>query len=151
MSDVREKSLNFWCNAMLAAIGLISVLAILMIVPPHPSISYFNFILYGHVGFPETMSADGVRYAVFLYELLACVMIGWMVPLAYLINGPLRRESRAAWNVIALSIGSWYSVDSGVSLALGYWQNALSNTSLAILFAIPLFMMRSNLSHELEA
>lgn len=145
MSATNESSRNLWCNALLGAIGLIVLLSLLMITPPYPSIQYFNFILFGQTGFPGSMSQEGVSYIKFIYAVLGCVMIGWMVPLIYLVHGPLRAGSTVAWKVTAISIGVWFVIDSAVSILLGYWQNAVSNVSLTVLIAIPLLMIRSRL------
>lgn len=141
-----DSPLNKWCNILLGSIGLITAIGLLMIIPPQPGVSYFNFILYGTPDFPDLMSDEGAQYASFLYALLACVMIGWMVPLAYLVHDPLRSGSRVAWNVIIFSIMGWFVIDSGVSLVFGYWQNALSNVSLALLVVLPLMLIRPHLN-----
>ncbi len=148
MSDSNERSINLWCNTLLAAVSLIVLLSLFMFLPPQVSISYFNFILFGSPDYPGAMSAEGIRYAGFLYAVLGCVMIGWMIPLVYLVNGPLRAGDRGAWKVIALSIGVWFVIDSGASLALGFWQNAVSNASLALIIALPLAMIRPHLGSD---
>lgn len=148
MSDLDRKTTDFWCNALLGGLGLVVVLSLGMIAPPHLSISYFNAILFGHIEYPQTMSRAGILYADFLYAVLACVMIGWMIPLIYLVHRPLRAGSIIAWKVIMLSLGVWFITDSGISIALGFWQNAASNTALTILLAIPLLMIRPKLIED---
>lgn len=145
MSDLDRKTTDFWCNALLGGLGLVIVLSLGIIVPPHLSISYFNAMLYGHIEYPQAMSREGILYAHFLYSVLACVMIGWMIPLIYLTHSPLRAGSTIAWKVIMLSVGVWFITDSGISMALGFWQNAVSNVALTILLAIPLLMIRPKL------
>lgn len=145
MTTVQDRALNFWCNVMLAGIGLIILLSAFMILPPLPAISYFNFILFGHPTFPETMSDDGISYVTFTYGLLGCIMIGWMVPLIYLTNSLLRQGSAVALNVISLSLGIWFVTDSSLSIILGYWQNAVSNVSLGIIFLVALLKIRSQI------
>lgn len=148
MSEAKERSINLWCNILLASIAFIVIISLFMFVPPQVSVSYFNLILFGGPNYPDTMTTDGVTYAGFLYAVLGCVMIGWTVPLFYLANGPLRAGSRTAWRVIALSIGLWFVIDSGVSLALGFWQNAVSNVSLMLIIALPLMMIRPHLGAD---
>lgn len=148
MSDPDYKALNLWCNVLLGGIGLVVVLSLCMIIPPHLSISYFNTILFGHSEYPQAMSREGILYADFLYAVLACVMIGWMIPLIYLVHRPLRAGSAVAWKVILLSLGVWFITDSGISVALGFWQNAASNTALAIILVIPLLMIRPKLRQD---
>ena len=148
MSDPNQKTIDLSCNILLGGIGLVVVLSLCMILPPHLSISYFNTILFGHIGYPQTMSAEGTSYANFLYAVLACVMIGWMIPMIYLAHRPLRTGSTIAWKVIVLSLGVWFVMDSGISITLGYWQNAASNTALAIVLTIPLLMIHPHLIKE---
>lgn len=145
MSNPTQKTIDPWCNMLLGGFGLVLVLSILMIIPPQLSISYFNYILFGEIEYPQVMSAEGVLYTDFLYAVLACVMIGWMIPLIYLVHRPLRAGSAVAWKVIMLSLGVWFITDSGISVALGFWQNAASNTALAIILVIPLLMIRPKL------
>lgn len=148
MTKAQDHTLDFWCNVLLGGLGLVVVLSLGMIIPPHLSISYFNTILFGHIEYPQAMSREGILYADFLYAVLACVMIGWMIPLIYLVHRPLRAGSAVAWKVIMLSLGVWFVTDSGISVALGFWQNAASNTALAIMLVVPLLMIRPKLRQD---
>ncbi len=142
MSQSNEKTRNLWVNVMLAAACATILLSIGMAVPPYLGISYFNFLMYGAPSFPADISAEGIRYLTFAYSLIGCITIGWMVVMIYLANGPIRRGDDAAWKAATLSMVIWFVTDSTASVALGYWQNAVSNVSLAVFFAVPLFMLR---------
>lgn len=40
------------------------------------------------------------------------------------------------------SIGAWFAVDTGFSLAIGSWQHALFNVPFALLLGVPLALAR---------
>ncbi len=143
-----NKSLNFWCNALIGAAIFTIALSLSFILPPLFGMSYFNFLFFGHATFPAAISDVGLHYVYFLYGLVGAITIGWMIPMLYLANGPIRAGDKTAFKVFGLTLAIWFVVDSLVSIANGFWQNAASNVSLALLFVIPLTMIRRHLNHK---
>lgn len=141
-----HKSIDFWCNALIAAAGLTILMGLSFMLPPFLGMSYFNFLFFGHTGFPEGMGEAGLAYTIFLYGLVGAIVIGWMAPMIYLAHGPIRRGDKTAFNVFCLTIAIWFVIDSLVSIATGFWQNAASNVSLVVLFIVPLLMIRRRLN-----
>ena len=75
-------------------------------------------------------------------------MVGWGAALFYVIKVLLSAGSRIAWNLVALSVGTWFLSDTAYSLVSGYWQNALLNTVFFILFALPLWATSGQVHHD---
>ncbi|MCE9523343.1 MAG: hypothetical protein K8S25_13050, partial [Alphaproteobacteria bacterium] len=66
------------------------------------------------------------------------VMIGWMVVIILLVQGPFRRGERFGWDAIAASVGVWFAVDTSFSLAHDVVGNVALNLLVAAGFAVPL-------------
>ena len=134
----------FWCNwliAVAASIGLFS--AVLLLAPPLGQ-RIFD-VIYFFTLEPQPLPAEReTDYLRFTNGVLGAVMIGWMVLIAVVANGPFRRRERWAWTAIAASMGTWYVVDTTFSLAHGIIGNALFNTAIIAAFVIPLAATRSS-------
>lgn len=79
-------------------------------------------------------------YVFFLYGVLGSVLIGWMALVAAVAAGPLRDGSRWAGRALAFSLGSWFVVDTGLSLVLGEGQHALFNVGFLAALGLPMLM-----------
>jgi hypothetical protein len=78
------------------------------------------------------------EYVQLLYGILGAVIVGWMVTIAAIVVGPLRRREPWAWWAIVMSVTIWFVLDTGLSLVLGFVGHALFNVAFAIGLAIPL-------------
>ena len=98
------------------------------------------------------MSTNSKPSRFWINWLLAVVIGGVMVgrgnSLFYVVQVLLSAGSRVAWNLIALSVGTWFLSDTAYSLVSGYWQNALLNTVFFILFALPLWATSGQVHHD---
>lgn len=145
MPDSTNPALARWTNVLLIIAAITIALGAFMVLPPYPSIAYFNFILYMDPAFPSDFSPEAKRYITFLYGVLGCVMIGWMVLILGLIRHKLSKGDGSTWTIIMASLLIWYVPDTALSLAMGYWQNGVSNTALFAVFLIPMLKLRSHL------
>lgn len=127
MNGTNTDKLAFWSNATTAAGFAVVLFSIAMLVPPRPSVAYFNFIIYGSTSYPEGVAAEGDRYLTFIYGVLGSVMIGWLTLIILLARSLKRTASRSVASAMVLSTLLWFAADSTLSIVLGYWQNAASN------------------------
>ena len=77
-------------------------------------------------------------HVLFVYGVLGSVLVGWMVLVAAVAAGPLRTQRAWALRALALSVGTWFVLDTGFSLAVGSWQHAAFNLGFLAVLGIPL-------------
>lgn len=106
--------------------------------------------VFGPLGFgPESADITGgaaYEYSTFIFGVLGAVIIGWMVAMLFIVRGPLRRREPWAWNAVATSIGIWFLVDTGFSLAVGQVEHGIFNVAFLLAVAIPLGRLRRELA-----
>jgi len=127
----------WWGWLLLATLG-VALFGLALIILPEAMQRFFGWVLFSGQHAPIELSARANEYVIFIYGVLGAVMVGWCVTLLALLLGPFRRGERAGWDTLALSITTWYVIDSGWSLWSGFWENAALNTLFLLLFAIPL-------------
>jgi hypothetical protein len=98
-----------------------------------------------HQGFSLLMFADAHRtwgfvpeardYITLVHGVLGAVMVGWALGLLALLRWVWPSAPLACWRVTAVSLGSWFVVDTLFSLAVGAWQNAVLNACFGLLYA----------------
>lgn len=142
MSDNLQPS-NFWVNWLLAMAAGVAVFGLVLVIAPALTRQGFSLLVYAA---PDTIDAFGhepVRYISLVHAVIGGVMAGWGAALFYVTRTLFAQGSRIAWNLVALSVGTWYIPDTSYSLLSGYWQNAVLNTAFLVLFALPLWATRS--------
>jgi len=127
-----------WHSWLLAAAAAVLLFGVGLVILPDLLLALFNFLLFSSAKSSVLYAHNARGYISFAHAVLGAVMIGWSIPLLYLINGPFRRRERAAWHAVALSLIAWFVPDTATSLAGGYAGNAILNVGFLILFAVPL-------------
>lgn len=72
--------------------------------------------------------------------------LGWLGFL--LIRGPFRRRETWARNALATTLGIWFLLDTGVSLAHGVWLNVAVNLFVMSAFGIPMALSWADFSRR---
>ena len=96
------------------------------------------------------VGAAARHYVRLVYVILGSVIIGWMLTIAALVAGPLRRREVWAWNTIVGSVGAWFILDTGLSLILGFAGHAAFNVAFAAGLAVPLVAIRQELGDRTD-
>jgi hypothetical protein len=128
---------EFWRRWLLCASLLIAAYAAALVVAGAVTSRLFDVLGFGMrsgaipAGLPR-------EYVLFVYGVLGSVLVGWMVLVAGIAAGPLRSEAPWAWRVVAGSVGTWFLLDTGFSLAVGSWQHALFNLGFVAALGVPL-------------
>lgn len=78
------------------------------------------------------------EHVLFVYGILGSVLVGWMTLVAAVAAGPLRTEAPWAWCVLAVSVATWFLLDTTFSLVVGSWQHALFNLGFLAALGVPL-------------
>ena len=102
--------------------------------------------VFDPLGFgPESGDITGgtpLEYATFIYGVLGAVIVGWMVTIGAIVRGPLRRGEPWAWWAVAISVGVWFLLDTGISIVLGFVSHGIFNLGFLAALAVPLVQLR---------
>ena len=140
MTDRHEST---WADTLLAAvIAAVAVYAAgLVIIGQIVGDDVFGLLGFG----PNSAGINGgeaLDYTTFIFGVLGAVILGWMVLTFIVARGPLRRREPWAWTAVAASIGVWFVVDTGFSLAVGQVEHAVFNVGFLVPIAIALAALR---------
>lgn len=102
----------------------------------------FSLLMYGDAGRIDRFGPEVVAYATLVHGVLGAVMLGWALSLLALLRGRWRVEPARARAIVALSVGSWFVVDTAFSAAVGAWPNVALNAVFGALFAVGLALAR---------
>ncbi len=128
---------TFWRRWLLCAALLVGAYAVSLVAAGGVTSRLFDVLGFGmrSGAIPEGLPRDHV---LFVYGVLGAVLVGWMVLVAALAAGPLRTGEPWAWSALAMSVGTWFLLDTGFSLAVGSWQHALFNLGFLAALGVPL-------------
>ena len=128
---------DYWRRWLLYAALLVAAYAASLVVAGDVASRLFDVLGFGmrSGAIPEGPPRDHV---LFVYGVLGSVLVGWMVLVAAVAAGPLRTGEPWAWHGLALSVGTWFLLDTGFSLAVGSWQHALFNLGFLGALGLPL-------------
>ncbi len=128
---------EFWRRWLLCGSLLTAAYAALLVVAGAVASRLFDALGFGMrtgaipEGLPE-------RYVSFVYAVLGSVLVGWMLLVAAVAAGPLRTGERWAWPALAVSVATWFVLDTGYSTAIASWQHALFNLGFLMALGVPL-------------
>lgn len=95
---------------------------------------------FWEAGPPDPGSANFQAWA---YGAWGATLAGWGVVVTFTAREAFRRPERWAWWALALGTGSWFVLDTGISIAHGVGFNVAVNCLVLVLVALPLFGTRS--------
>lgn len=98
----------------------------------------FALLVWGDAAVMEGWDAPVRWYVTLIHGVLGAVMVGWGAALLVALRAPAWRSPHAGWWVVAVSVATWYLIDTAFSLLMGAWQNAVLNTVFLLCFAAPL-------------
>lgn len=134
-----------WDRFLLAVVGLVTIYALGLVVAG----LLLGDQVFDRLGFgPDDGSIagdDARRYLRLVYAILGSVIVGWMLTIARLVTGPLRRREPWAWSAIATGVGAWFVLDTGLSLILGFVGHAAFNVVFVVALAVPLVAIKIEL------
>ena len=71
-------------------------------------------------------------------------MAGWGLMLLFVVQYPFRLREKWAWQSIAISLGFWYVLDTGISQYFGVIFNTVFNTLLLLAVIPPLIATKKH-------
>lgn len=90
----------------------------------------------------EAVSHEVLVFRGWIYGIAGSAIASWGVFLAYIINYPLRRREKWAWNCLVLGMLTWYFPDIAVSLYFGVFFNVIFSTLCVAAMIFPLMIIR---------
>jgi len=137
-----QSQLVWWRVLVTVILGLV-LFGLLLVSLPDFSARTFSLLVYSSPARLESFGVEATSYIRLVHAVLGAVMVGWGVLFLFIALGPLRKGSRDACRMFAVSLLAWYVPDTTYSLVSGFWQNAVLNTVIAIFFAVPLAVLWS--------
>jgi hypothetical protein len=131
-------SSRFWERWLIVATSLVAAFGLLIVVSPPLANWLFGWVAFGSASGIENLGAAAQPYLALVHGVLGAVMFGWGVGLLLVVLGPFSRSEWEGWRTIAVSLASWFAVDTALSAVTGFWGNVALNVGFALLFAVPL-------------
>jgi hypothetical protein len=100
----------------------------------------FGLLMFNDAQRILSFAPEALGYVDLITGVLGAVMAGWAVGLLALVRWVWRDAPLACWRVTALSLGSWFAIDTAFSLSVGAWQNAVLNLTFGALYALALWL-----------
>jgi hypothetical protein len=137
---------NFWYRWLLVISCVVVIFgAFMAILNQSPLFDLFNQQI-DPVFWDDTAPLNAyAQFQGWVYGVLGSTMAGWGLMLFFVVRHPFQQREKWAWNAIAVSLGFWYLLDTGISLYFGVTFNAIFNTLLVFLVLPPLITTRKAL------
>lgn len=116
-----------WIRYLQLVTGSVVVIGLVLVLAPGLTEASFALLVFGSTRFPNAFSASATSYARLTHAIIGAVMVGWFLLVTWVVRSPLRAGQPGAWGATALSLATWFVLDSTFSLVTGYWQNAALN------------------------
>ena len=130
----------FWLGWLQVMLVMLMAYGLLMVVAGSVAESLFSALGFGP---PESIrSSDVSVYLRLPFAVLGAVLAGWATLMLFVVRGPLAAGAAWALRAMALSLGLWFVLDTGMSLVLGYPTHALFNLLFAAALGLPLWQLR---------
>jgi hypothetical protein len=113
-----------------------------LLLAPRLGEAIFNLVYFHQPSIPVEVPNQAMGYIWFANGIIGAVMAGWMICIILLARGPFLEGRLHAWNTIAVSLASWFLIDTAFSIAHGVLGNVLLNTATGLMFGIPLLFSR---------
>ena len=135
-----------WDRVLLGVLAIVACYGLLLVIAG----KHVADLLFDRLGFgleaAATESSVTIDYLVLVYGVLGSVLVGWMVALAGIAVGPLRRRELWAWRTVTASMLAWFVIDTAFSLVVGFTGHALFNVVFIAAVGAPLAGMRNELT-----
>lgn len=107
-------------------VGVICFGAALVLAPDVGS-ALFGTLVYGRSGFPAEFTDEALAYVQLSHAVIGAMMVGWFGLALWVVRGPLAAGHPGAWKALALTLATWFLLDTSFSLLTGFTPNAALN------------------------
>jgi hypothetical protein len=142
MTSNAERQRAFWIAWLQVVLLLLAVYALVLVFGAPVAERLFSAFGFGP---PDSIaSVELSTYLTLPFAVLGSVMVGWAVLMFILVRGPLTSGAQWVIPALAVPIGLWFLLDTGMSLVLGYLTHALFNVPFALALGVPLWRLRAS-------
>lgn len=144
------KSFSFWQKWLVGIASLLILLGLDMVFFHNTPLfdALFNRQI-DHVFWGTAVPASAFQlFQGWIYGVLGATSVGWGIFIIFIAQVPFRQRQSWAWACMAWGIGSWFVLDTAVSLFYHVTFNALFNTFFFILAILPLIFTRSDFQQQ---
>lgn len=134
-------TIRFWRGWLVVVTIGVMVYAVGLMLLPQTMHGLFNLLFFADSKQVRRIGEDNFEFIQLVYGVLGAVMIGWMATLLAIMRRHFQTDPRGTRQILMVSIGVWYVVDSGFSVVAGFVEHAVFNTGFLVLYAIPLMAM----------
>jgi hypothetical protein len=133
---------SFW-QRWLVGVGLVAVFGLFMaLLNGTPLFALFNDRIDPVFWGGQAIPAAGQAFRGWVYGVWGATVAGWGILVAFIAVYPFKQRECWAWNALAVAVGAWYLLDTGLSLYFGVIFNVFFNTLLLVLAGLPLVFTR---------
>ena len=141
MTSNPERQRTFWIAWLQVVLLLLALYALVLVFGGSVAERLFSAF-----GFGPPDSVTSVELSTYLrlpFAVLGSVMVGWAALMIILVRGPLKSGAQWVIPALAVPIGLWFVLDTGMSIVLGYPSHALFNVPFALALGLPLWRLRA--------
>lgn len=130
----------FWQRWLFVCTLLVILFGVFLMIPGE--LELFEQLFNSHIKrifWNDVPITPGIiNFQRWMNGVLGATMIGWGIMMAFVVRFPFRNGEKWAWNCIFWGIGSWYILDTLLSIMYLALFNAVFNTLILLLFGLPL-------------
>lgn len=142
MTSNAERQRAFWIAWLQVVLVLLAVYALVLVFGGPVAERLFSAFGFGP---PDSITSGELStYLRLPFAVLGSVLVGWAAMMLILVRGPLTSGAQWVIPALAVPIGLWFLLDTGMSLVLGYPTHALFNVPFALALGVPLWRLRAS-------
>lgn len=140
-SATTERQCRFWTRWLQVMLVLLLAYALVLVFAGAVAAWLFDALGFGPSA--EIASDAVLDYLRLPFAVLGAVMAGWALQMLLIIRRQDRRGEALAIPMLAIPLGLWFVLDTGMSIVLGYPTHALFNVPFAAALGLPLWRLWS--------
>nr|NIW38184.1 hypothetical protein [Gemmatimonadota bacterium] len=87
-------------------------------------------------------TAGAIELRRWLYGVEGSTLVAFGILGFAVVRTAVRQGEPWAWKALALAVGTWFLLDTSISMAHGVWENAALNVVIALVVLIPTLALR---------
>lgn len=148
-SKTKEKRFLFWQRCLLCA-SLLQAAFGLVLALMGPS-KALPFLFDRYQSYLSKWSPEpSPHYQEWFFGMLGATIASWAIALVLIIHIPFKKRERWARNAIAMSLFTWFPIDTAMSIHSGVYPNVAFNGIAFLMILIPLFATWKHFNEERE-
>jgi hypothetical protein len=141
--------ITFWQNWLFIISLVITAFGLFMaFFNQTPFFDLFNRQINQAFWDSASLPAGLASFQGWLYGVWGATIAGWGIFLSFIVYFSFKQRQKWAWNCLAVGLGLWFVLDTGISWRYGVSFNVVFNIVVALATGIPLVFVRKALVGE---